>query len=399
MTERLYYTDPYCTDFDATVVAIETAPPGRPDAIGVVLDRTAFYPTSGGQPFDVGTLGAARVLDVIDRDDGRIVHVVDVHPGAAAVHGTVDWTRRFDHMQQHTGQHVLSAAFDRLLQVRTVSFHLGAASATIDLSREVSGAEIAQAEAEANRVVWEDRAVTIRFADAADAASLPLRKESKREGILRIVDIDGFDVSACGGTHVGRTGAIGIIAVAGSERFRAGTRLAFACGGRALTAYRGLRDAMAASVRLLSVLPADLPGAIERMQADAKAAKRDLKDLHAALAGYRAAEMTQHAETLGGARVVIAAVDDADANALKGMAAEIASRAGHAAILVSMPPPSAIVVARAADVAFDSGAVLTRLVALFGGKGGGKPELAQGGGLHGEIDAIRAAARLAISGA
>ena len=399
MTERLYYTDPYLAEFDATVVAVETSPPERPDAIAVVLDRTAFYPTSGGQPFDVGSLGAARVLDVIDRDDGRIVHLVDAHPGEGAVHGTIDWARRFDHMQQHTGQHVLSAAFDRLLHVRTVSFHLGAASATIDLAREVSAAEIARAEAEANRIVWEDRVVTIRFAEAADAAALALRKETNREGILRIVDIDGFDVSACGGTHVGRTGAIGIIAVAGSERFRGGARLEFVCGGRALMAYRALRDAMAASVRLLSVLPADLPGAIERMQADAKAARHDLKDLQAALAGYRAADLMRDAETLNGTRVVIAAVAGADASALKAMASQIAGRAGHAAILVSVPPPSAIVVARAPDAAVDSGAVLKHLVALFGGKGGGKPELAQGGGLHGDIEAIRAAARLAITGA
>ena len=398
MTERLYYTDPYRAEFDATVVAVETSPPERPGAIGVVLDRSAFYPTSGGQPFDVGSLGAARVLDVVDRDDGRIVHLVDAHPGDGAVHGKIDWARRFDHMQQHTGQHVLSAAFDRLAEARTVSFHLGAASATIDLSREVSTAEVAQAEAEANRIVWEDRAVTIRFADAADAPGLALRKESKREGILRIIDIDGFDVSACGGTHVGRTGAIGIIAVAGAERFRGGTRLEFVCGGRALGAYRALRDAMAASVRLLSVLPADLPAAIERMQSDGKAARRDLKDLQAALAAYRAAEMLQNAEALNGARVVIAAVDGADATALKTMAAQIAGQPAHAAILVSTPPPSAIVVARAPDVAFDSAAVLKHLVSVFGGKGGGKPEIAQGGGLQGDIDAVRAAARQAITG-
>jgi alanyl-tRNA synthetase len=398
VTERLYYTDPYLTEFDATVVAVETSPPERPDALGVVLDRTAFYPTSGGQPFDVGSLGAARVLDVVDRDEGRIVHVVDSDPGPGVVHGTIDWTRRFDHMQQHTGQHVLSAAFDRLLQVRTVSFHLGTDSATIDLSREVSPEEIARAEAEANRVVWEDRAVTIRFADAADAAALALRKESRREGVLRIVDIDGFDVSACGGTHVARTGAIGIIAVAGSERFRGGTRIEFVCGGRALAAYRALRDSVAASVRLLSVLPADLPGAIERMQADAKTAKRDLKDLQSALAVYRASELAQNAEILNGARVVIAAIDGADANALKAMASQIASRAGHAAILLSAPPPSAIVVARAVDVALDSAAVLKYLIDRFGGKGGGKPELAQGGGLAAPSADVLTLARSLIAG-
>ena len=186
------------------------------------------------------------------------------------MHGRIDWPRRFEHMQQHTGQHVLSAAFDRLLQVRTVSFHLGSASSTIDLAREVTAGEIARAELEANRVVWEDRPVTIRFADAEEAARLSLRKESKREGVLRLIDVEDFDVSACGGTHVARTGAIGIIAVAGSEKFKGGTRLEFLCGGRALAGFHALGDSVAASVRLLSVLPAELPAA-HRAAADRRA--------------------------------------------------------------------------------------------------------------------------------
>ena len=156
------------------------------------------------------------------------------------VHGEIDWPRRFDHMQQHTGQHVLSAAFDQLFGVRTVSFHLGAAVSTIDLAREMSPAEIAAAEAEANRVVWEDRPVAIRFADAEEAARLPLRKEPARGGMLRLIDVEDFDLSACGGTHVARTGGIGVIAVASWERFKGGQRLEFLCGGRALAGYRTL---------------------------------------------------------------------------------------------------------------------------------------------------------------
>ncbi len=191
-----------------------------------------------------------------------------------AVHGEIDWARRFDHMQQHSGQHVLSAAFDKLFAVRTLSFHLGGAVSTIDLAREMSPAEIAAAETEANRVVWEDRPVTIRFADAEEAARLPLRKEPARGGTLRLIDVEDFDLSACGGTHVARTGGIGTIAVASWERFKGGQRLEFLCGGRALAGYRTLRDAMTASVRLLSVLPVELPAAIERLQADARDQKR-----------------------------------------------------------------------------------------------------------------------------
>jgi Ser-tRNA(Ala) deacylase AlaX len=183
MTDRLYYTDPYNREFDAVIVRRDG--PGR-----VTLDRTSFYPTSGGQPFDTGTLGGARVVDVFDEDDGTISHVLDGGGellDGQAVHGVIDWPRRFDHMQQHTGQHVLSSAFDRLFGARTVSFHLGAAASTIDIARELAPRDIAAAESEANRIVWEDRPVTIRFADAEEAATLPLRKrlQPPRDASLR----------------------------------------------------------------------------------------------------------------------------------------------------------------------------------------------------------------------
>src|SRR5262245_45530587 len=185
MTDRLYYLDPYLREFDATVVE-RTTHEGK---AAMVLDRTAFYPTSGGQPFDVGTIANARVVDVVDTDDGRLLHVVDRLPDGDAVKGAIDWERRFDHMQQHTGQHVLSAAFARLLGARTESFHLGTEDSTIDLARDLGAADVARAEAEANRIVWEDRPVGIRFAQAEDAATLGLRKESKRGGTLRLIDV------------------------------------------------------------------------------------------------------------------------------------------------------------------------------------------------------------------
>jgi alanyl-tRNA synthetase len=389
--DRIYYTDPYATEFDATIISSEPAADGRRL---VVLDRTAFYPSSGGQPFDTGELGAGRVVDVTDREDGTIVHVVEGDPGAGVVHGRIDWARRFDHMQQHTGQHVLSAAFDRLFHVRTVSFHLGAAASTIDLARELSAEEIATAESAANRVVWEDRPVTIRFADAADAAVLPLRKESTRQGVLRLIEVADFDVSACGGTHVNRTGAIGVIVVSASERFRGGTRLEFLCGGRALDGYRALRASVTGSTRLLSVLPGELPAAIERVQTEAKDFRRQLKDMQGRLATYEASSLADAAESIGPMRVVIKALEDVDANGLKTIASAIAQRSGHAAVLLSAPPPSAVVVARAPDVmSIDSAAILKHLTTRFGGKGGGRSEMAQGGGLTGTVADILDAAR------
>ena len=397
MTDRLYYTDPYLQAFDATIARVDR----RDDRLVLTLDRTAFYPTSGGQPFDTGRLGPLRVVDVIDEDDGSISHVVEgpaLHPGDA-VHGEIDWTRRFDHMQQHSGQHVLSAAFDKLFGVRTVSFHLGGAVSTIDLAREMSPAEIAAAETEANRIVWDDRPVTIRFVDAEEAARLPLRKEPARPGTLRLIDVDGFDLSACGGTHVARTGGIGVIAVASWERFKGGQRLEFLCGGRALTGYRTLRDAMTASVRLLSVLPGELPAAIERLQADVKEQKRSMVALQGDLARYHAEELAAGAEevrlkpdTTVTCRLVARAID-ADANGLKVLAAAIAAKPGYLVVLVSSSTPALAVVARSANVGISAQQLLTALIAQFGGRGGGKPELAQGGGLAASADAILAAVR------
>ena len=377
MTERLYYSDPYLKAFDATLLDT-VSHEGR---TALVLDRTAFYPSSGGQPFDVGMFGDVRVLDVVDDEEGRVLHVVDRAPSQTLLHGVIDWTRRFDHMQQHTGQHVLSAAFARVFGVRTESFHMGADYSTIDLAREVSAKEIAAAEAEANRIVWEDHPVTIRFASAEEAASLGLRKESKREGTLRLIDVEGFDLSACGGTHVARTGAIGIIAVSAVDKVRGGSRVTFLCGGRALTGFRNLRDAVAGSVRALSVLPAELPAAIERLQAEGKELRKAVRELQGKQAIQEAASLVSAAEPHGAARVVFAALPGWDAAGLKSIAASIAERPGCAAILVSDPPPLAIVIARAADVALDAGALLRKLAERHGGKGGGRAELAQGGGL------------------
>jgi alanyl-tRNA synthetase len=394
MTERLYYTDAYLTEFDAQVVGVYQTD-GR-DA--VVLDRTAFYPTSGGQPFDTGSLGEARVVDVIDRDDGAILHVVEGALPDGAVRGRVDWQRRFEHMQQHTGQHVLSAAFDRLHGVRTLSFHLGSVASTIDLAREVTPREIAEAEDLANATVWRDRPVIIRFADAGEAAALALRREPARAGLLRIVEVEGADVSACGGTHVSRTGAIGVIAVSSWERFKGGSRLEFRCGGRALQHYRALRDRSAAASRLMSVSPEELPEGVERLQADSRELRRRSKELQARLAAFEADALAARAVQLRGMHLVLETVPGADVNGLKSLAQHIVSRPGLAAVLLTQSPPCSLVVARSADVSLDAAVLLSRLVSKFGGRGGGRPELAQGGGLAGAAPEIEAAVRQELGG-
>jgi len=394
-TRRLYYTDSLVREFDATVTSVAPRADGRSD---VVLDHTAFYPTSGGQPFDTGTLGGARVVEVVDREeDDEIVHVVEGAPAAGQrVRGVIDWARRLDHMQQHTGQHVLSAAFDRLHHVRTTSFHLGVETATIDLAREVTPAEIADAERAANDVVWMDRDVGVTFATEEQARALPLRKESLRTGTLRLVEVPDFDLSACGGTHVPRTGMIGIVAVSGSERFKGASRITFVCGGRALRTFGHLRDVVAAAGRLVSGPSAELPAAIERLQNELRTAARADRRMQDELAVYRAAEFRSQAETLGGGRGVLRAAPGADGAALKGLAAAIVAEPGHLAVLVGEGQPMPVVAARSADVGFDAAAWLKLAVARFGGRGGGRPEMAQGG-LTASADDVLAFARESMS--
>jgi alanyl-tRNA synthetase len=390
MTTRLYYSDSYRTAFTATVRACRECD-GR---LEVTLDQTAFYPTSGGQPHDTGVLGGARVVDVVERDD-EIAHVVESPLAVGStVEGSIAWPRRFDHMQQHTGQHILSASYDRLFGARTESFHLGATAATIDLARLVSPSEILAAEDEANRLVWEDRGVAIRVASEEEAASLPLRKESVRSGTLRLIDIDGFDLSACGGTHVVQTGAIGIIATSGWEKFRGGTRIEFLCGGRALVRFREWRDALSQTTQHLSVPPAELAAGIERLQAEAKQLHRTIRALQEQLAHHQARALIEAGEHLPDRIVVAAAIDGWDAAGLKALAmAAIATTPTAVVALVSRAQPALVVIARGAGVAIDAAKVLETLTAKFGGRGGGKPDLAQGGGLNAEADLLVEQAR------
>jgi alanyl-tRNA synthetase len=393
-SERLYYTDPYLVEFDAVVRDVSR----QDDRWKVVLDRTAFYPTSGGQPFDTGTIGEATVVDVFDQEDGTIGHLIDRELETnSRVRGHVDWNRRFDHMQQHTGQHLLSAAFERETGARTVSFHLGTTASTIDLDKELPADQLARVEDAGNTVLWEDREVCVQFVTASEAAKLPLRKEPAREGELRIIEIKDYDLSACGGTHVRRTGAIGVVAISGAERFKGGLRVEFVCGGRALRMFRSLKHAVGGSVRLLSVLPDELPSAIEKLQLAGRTQQKSQEGLYERLAAHEAASLAASGETIGGANVVAAAVSGWDANGLKKLASSIAAKPATIAVLITTEPPALAVVARSQDLSLDTGAVLKTLIDRFGGRGGGKGAMAQGGGLVGEPRVILDAAREEIS--
>ena len=281
MTDRLYYQDSYLTEFRARVVAVS------PDRRRVYLDRTAFYPTSGGQPFDTGELGGVKVIEVIDEGD-RIAHVVAGPLTQTDVDGRIDLARRFDHMQQHTGQHVLSAVVLEMFDAPTVSFHLGAETCTIDVSRALEPAQLRQAERRANQIVFENRPVSISFRQSSE--DLGLRKPTEREGQVRIISIQELDRSACGGTHVRATGEIGPILLRKLDRIRGNLRIEFVCGGRAVARARADFEALSQIARVFSAPVDETPALVEaqrdKLQASEKAARRVATEL--AEAGGRA---------------------------------------------------------------------------------------------------------------
>src|SRR3989441_5079345 len=275
MTLRLYYTDSYLTEFDATVLAVE--PHG--ERLAVILDRSAFYPTSGGQPHDTGTLGGLSVTEVIEDDDDRVLHVVS-GPITGVVTGGIDWPRRFDHIQQHTGQHILSQAFLQALGAQTRAVHLGAELSTLDLDlADLPGAAAGQVEDLANRIVFEDRPVQIREGDESELPGLGLRRPAKKRGRIRVVDVEEFDRSACGGAHVRRTGEIGTVKLRRWERFKGGVRVEFLCGWRALRDSRWKNALVGDLAAKFTVKDREVAQAIERLAAQARERDRTLAGL------------------------------------------------------------------------------------------------------------------------
>ena len=380
MTERLYYQDCYLREFRARVV--EAADGGR----RVYLDRTAFYPNSGGQPFDTGTLGGARVIEVIDEEE-RVAHVLDAAIAAGEVAGEIDWQRRFDHMQQHSGQHLLSAVLEELFKIPTVSFHLGAEVCTIDVTASaLTTHQIDKAEERCAEIVSQARPLGITFEDAAAG----LRKESQRTGTLRVVAIEGVDRSACGGTHVRTTAEIGAVAIRKTERIRGNTRLEFVCGLRALRQARSDFRTLQELSRQLSVPAAETPALVAAQLERVKALEKANQRLAAEIAQREGRELWNiTAPSADGIRRVVqhAAIDDAMRTRAQAFTAE-----GKAAFLaVSLNPP-AILLAASADSGIHAGDRVKAAVTAAGGRGGGNQGLAQGSlPATADVDALAAA--------
>jgi alanyl-tRNA synthetase len=382
MTERLYYTDSYLHDFRARVTGLSE------DGRTVYLDRTAFYPTSGGQPFDTGSIAGVAVLDVVD-EEARIAHRLAEPVTEGDVECAINWNRRFDHMQQHTGQHLLSAVFEEMFALHTVSFHLGAESATIDLQGDLKGdpesgavepGTVLAAERRANEIVFENRPVTVHFEDRESAQGL--RKASEREGTLRIIAIDGLDRSACGGTHVRSTGEIGVILLRKPEKIRQSVRVEFVCGGRAARRARADYEGFTKVAQLFSASLDDTPAMVAAQLETARAAEKARRKLELDLAAYQGKELYQATEPgPDGVRRVWQRVASGNrGGSLEELRAVAQNFTAHpkAIFTATLSHPPSVLLAASADAGIDAGKLLKAALAEAGGRGGGNARMAQG---------------------
>ena len=382
-TKRLYYDDSFLTEFPARVIRCESASFTSPEGVvtpawGAVLDQTAFYPTSGGQPNDTGKLGEVNVLDVRDEGD-EIVHIVDGEICGEKVLGCINWPRRFDHMQQHTGQHLLSAMFQERFGLPTVSFHLGADLCSIDLRGPQPSSEILEgAERAADKIIFEDRAVTVRYGTREQLAALGVRKEVDREGTLRAIQIDEVDLQPCGGTHVKRTGEIGMILVRRSTKTRQDWRVEFACGERARRIARSGFVMLQESAQQLGCSNEDLPAAAARVMQERDANHKSARLLVQKLAAAEAAAALQATPANGnGLRIIARVVEGMPAEFMPVFSTELAKAPATIALL-ARPECGHVFFSQHPSAGRDMGELLKSVFAQLGGKGGGSKDAARG---------------------
>jgi|SRR5579859_7561053 len=394
MTTRLYYDNSELREFDSVVDDVIPASPNQ-SRPSVILRETAFYPTSGGQVHDRGWLTLdggireeerLRVAEVAETEDGRIVHYLEAPPklpqAGAVVHGSIDPERRRDHMQQHTGQHVLSAAFLELYQMPTVSFHMGEDYCSIDLAvASVSSKQIAGAEKRANQIVFENRPVRVRYVSRAEAEKLGLRKLPPAErDELRLIEVADFDLSACGGTHVGATGQIGSILLRKSEKVRQGTRVEFVCGERAVRMARRDYSALGEAATLFSTQLWDVPEQIRKSAEDSKMQRKQKDEALDQLAELMALAALRDLPETHERKILVRVFTDREIGFAK-LFAQKATRTDVPAIalVASALDPPGLVFAQTPGGLADMAALLKQVLAAVGGRGGGSRDFAQGG--------------------
>ena len=385
MTDRLYYRDSFLYEFDAEVREVQ----GNPKP-ALILDRTAFYPTSGGQVFDTGVISTEAeiltVTEVADAEDGRVVHYLEAPPKSvlpgSKIHGQIDATRRRDHMQQHTGQHVLSAAFVRLFNMLTVSFHMGDDHCSIDLDTAVLAKDqIEQAEFLANEIILENRVVRVRFVSREEAGKLGLRKLPPAErDELRLIDIHEFDFSACGGTHVNQTGQIGCILLRKTEKVRQGWRIEFIAGQRAVATARRDFTTLTEAAGLFSAHIYDVPQQARKALDEIRALRKQREQVQEELTEAQAVALLAETPESNGRKLVVRAFPDRDVNAGKLLAQKLVRLAPNVVVfLAAASPQASLIFAQSAGQPYDMGAIMKETTLKFGGRGGGSKDMAQGG--------------------
>ena len=400
MTERLYYRDSFLYEFDAEVLEIVSASDSDPRT-AIILDRTAFYPTSGGQVFDTGTILAAGtaapqlcIAEVAERDDGTILHILqEAAPvlKGSRVRGLIDPERRRDHMQQHSGQHVLSAAFVRLFDMPTVSFHMGADYCSIDLdTKSLNLKQVEAGEALANEVVQENRPVEIRFVTQEEARGLGLRKlPPVQKDELRLIDIRDFDLTACGGTHVQGTAQIGCILLRKTEKARQRWRVEFVCGKRAVSTARRDYTTLSDAAGALSTHLWDVPQQIQKLQEESRTSRKAREQLHEELASLHAERMLSETQEIGGRKIITRTFPDRDLSFIKLLAQKVTRQSPSAVALLAVTSAQpALAFAQSPGQPFDMGALMKEALAKLGGRGGGSKDMAQGG--PSQVEAIEA---------
>lgn len=382
MTERLYYDNAYLTEFDSCVLACQE----NGEHFDVLLDRSAFYPTSGGQPYDTGMLGDAQVIDV-NVVNGDVWHTVTkpLTPGAA-VHGCIDWPRRFDHMQQHAADHMIASAIHRLMGGVTIGLHISSDVSTIDVSMpdgitRISAEDIARIEADVNERIQRDVPVRCWFPDPQELAALPLRKAPTVDEHVRIVAIGEDEMVACGGTHPCTAGQLGLVKIVNITPARGKMRVAFLAGSRALADYHRVNEAARQAAGMLSTGVENLSASVSALQEKLRTAEFELMRLRREQLLSQAERFIAEAETLPDGVRLIARFVEADAMLLRDLASELIARHGLIVLLGAMNGDQAFYVfGRSADVTQHMGTLLRESALPFGGKGGGRPDFAQGGG-------------------
>lgn len=397
-TEKLYFNDSSRLEFDAIVLDL------TPEAKGyqVILDRTAFYPTGGGQPHDTGMLGDARVIDVVEDDSGVIHHIVEVCQSirqGATLSGKIDRVRRLDHIQQHSGQHVLSQAFIQACGAETRSFHLGPITSTIDIELQSPTDTLIQAAEEtANALVFEDRPMRVHMVNDEEAARLPLRKESAVRGSIRVIEIEDFDWSPCGGTHAARTGQIGLIVVRSYERAKGMTRVEFVCGRRALEDYRLAHNTAVRVARLFSAERDSSPELVAKALEENRELKKRARELLERAMTAEASDRLADAVPAHGFKLIHAVFNGRDLEDVRMLASKIVATEPAIALLATKQSDGArLVFARSKSLTVDMGKLMSDACRMLAGRGGGRPDMAQGGGPNADKieEAVEGAARSA----